>query len=195
MKLLLLVMFVALFLVSCEKIEGHLNVNRELALVNSKGMTHLLRAGTYTADVSTQSSRKFTLRLNNDSDERFFFKHAENIPDNGSFSIDSNSSGQPVDLKGEVSTVVKNSDYKSEFLTCSYRTAVQVCSPSPRGGMECRIEYRIIYGHQWVTYYIKETNRHVEMDISAANSSEVAADFRGDIRFFDRIITNEARCM
>lgn len=195
MKLLLPVMLIALSLVGCVKIEGQLNISKDLKLVNSKGVAHLLKVGTYSADIDAQSSKKFTLRLNNDSDEKFVFSHSGNIPNNGPFSISSKVSGQPVDLNGDVATVVKNSNTQSATQSCTYQVAVQVCYPDSRGGRICQIEYRMAYGTQWINFYDRETNQHVNLNVNAVNSPDVSADFHGDLGYVERIITNETRCM
>jgi hypothetical protein len=191
MKFFMPVLLAAMFLVGCEKIEGQLNITKDLKLVNSKGVTHLLKVGTYSADIKANTSKKITLRLNNDSDEKFVFEHNGNIPNNGAFSISSKVSGQPVDLSGDVTTVVTNSETRQGTESCTYQVPEQVCYPTgPYGGMSCSIQYRTVYGIQWITYYDRQTNKNVNLSVKTAAATDESADFHGNINFAERIVTS-----
>jgi hypothetical protein len=194
MKFLMPVLLAAFLLVGCEKIEGQLNITKDLKLENSKGVMHLLKVGTYSADLNAQSSKKFTLRINNDRDEKFIFEYNGSLPQNGPFYISSKVSGQPVDLFGTIATVVTKSEVRQTTRSCNYQVAVQVCYPNPRGGRDCRIEYRTIMGTQWISYYEKLTKQDVDLDVKAADATEVSADFHGDIAYAENIIVNETNC-
>lgn len=194
MKFLMPVVLAALFLVGCEKIEGQLNITKDLKLRNNKGDTHLLRAGTYSADIKANTSKKITLRLNNDSDEKFVFNHNGNIPSNGTFSIPSSVSGQPVDLSGSVATNVSNTGTRETTQSCTYQEPVVVCFPIPQGGMSCSTQYRTVYGQQWIRYYDRVTTKNVHLSVKAAASTDESADFHGDITFAERIVTGQSGC-
>jgi hypothetical protein len=195
MKFFMPVILAALFLVGCEKIEGQLNVTKNLKLVNSKGSTHLLKVGTYSADLSAKTSKKIVLRLNNDSDEKFVFEHNGNIPDNGQFSISSKVSGQPVDMSGDVSTVVTNSETREGTQSCTYQEPVTVCYPTgPNGGMSCSTQYRTVNGLQWIRYYDRQTNKNVNLSVKMALAADESADFHGNINYADRVVTSQSGC-
>lgn len=194
MKFFMPVMLAAILLVGCEKIEGQLNITKDLKLVNSKGDTHLLRVGTYSADIKANTSKKITLRLNNDSDEKFVFSHNGNIPDNGSFSISSRVSGQPVDLSGDVRTISTNSEVRETTQSCTYQAPVQVCYPAPQGGMNCQIQYRTVNGYQWIRYYDRQTSKNVNLSVKVSSAADESADFHGDITFIERVIMNQSNC-
>lgn len=195
MKIFMSLTLAAILLVGCEKIEGQLNITKDLKLVNSKGITHLLKVGTYTADISANTSKKITLRLNNDSNEKFIFVHNGNIPDNGTFSIGSKVSGQPVDLTGDVKTAVTNSETRQGTESCMYQVPEQVCYPSgPNGAMTCTIQYRTVSGMQWITFYDRQTTKNVNLSVKPAAATEESADFHGDIAYAERIITSSSGC-
>jgi hypothetical protein len=194
MKFLTPVLLAAFLLVGCERIEGQLNITKELKLKNNKGDTHQLLIGTYSADIKANTSKKITLRLNYDSDEKFVFKHDGNIPDNGPFYVPSSISGQPVDLTGVIATSVANSETRETTESCSYREEYQVCFPLPQGGMSCSIQYRTVYGTRWIRYYDRQTIKNVNLLVSAANSTETSGEFHGDISYAERIIINQSRC-
>lgn len=194
MKFFMPVLIAAFFMVGCEKIEGQLNITKELKLRNNKGDTHLLRVGTYAADIKANTSKKITLRLNNDSDEKFVFNHNGNIPDNGAFNIPSSVSGQPVDLSGTVVTNVTNSATRETTESCTYQEPVQVCYPVPQGGMNCSIQYRTVYGSRWIRYYDRQTTKNITLAVKTANESMESADFHGDISFAERIVIGQTGC-
>lgn len=195
MKFLMPVFVAAILLVGCEKIEGQLNITKDLKLVNSKGDTHLLKVGTYSADINAKTSKKITLRLNNDSDEKFVFAHNGNIPDNGTFTITSKVSGQPVDLSGDVKTSVTDSATSQGSESCTYQVPEQVCYPTgPYGGMSCSIQYRTVYGMQWITFFDRTTSKNVNLSVKVAGSADESADFHGNIAFSERIVTNSSGC-
>lgn len=194
MKFLAPLVLFALLFSACEKIEGQLNVTREFKLKNSKGDTHLIRVGTYSADIKPKTKDKITLRLNNDSDEKFIFRHEGNIPDNGTFTIPSSVSGQPVDLNGSVVTTVSNSEIRETVESCTYTEPVQVCYPAPQGGVNCTIQHRTVYGRQWIQYYDRQTFKNVHLNVMSSGSSLNSADFHGDIAYSDRIILRQSMC-
>lgn len=193
MKIFMPVLFAAFLFAGCEKIEGQLNITKDLKLRNNKGDTHLLRVGTYSADIKANTSKKITLRLNNDSDEKFVFNHNGNIPDNGPFSIPSSVSGQPVDLSGTVATQVSETDVREGTQSCTYMEPVTVCMPTPQGPT-CTVQYRTVYGIQWISYYDRMTTKNVNLSVKAATSVEESADFHGDIAYSDRIVVRESSC-
>lgn len=194
MKLIMPVILAAFLLVGCEKIEGQLNITKDLKLKNNKGDTHLLRVGTYSADIKANTSKKITLRLNNDADEKFVFNHNGNIPDNGAFNIPSSVSGQPVDLTGSVVTNVSETGTRETTQSCTYQEPVQVCYPMPQGGMSCSVQYRTVYGQQWIRYYDRLTTKNVILSVKAAAAADESADFHGDITFADRIVIGQSSC-
>jgi hypothetical protein len=193
-KLIIPVFLAAIFLVSCEKIEGQFNITKELKLINSKDKTHLLKMGTYTAELLEKSSKKIILRLSNDNNEKFIFAHDIKFPENGSFIISSKTSGQPVDLLGTISTIVTNSDISETTQSCSYQAPVQICFPIPQGGVSCSIQYQTVFGNQWIKYYDSQTSKNINLSLRELNATEESAEFHGDITYTDRIIINQSIC-
>lgn len=194
MKFLIPVFFMIFFFVGCERIEGLVTVSKDIKLKNSKGDIHLVRIGSYSADIKAKTSKKITLRLNNDSEEKFIFNHDGNIPDHGNFSIPSSLSGQPVNLFGSILKSVVKSDIKEATVSCSYQMPYQVCYPIPMGGMGCSVQYQVVYGYQWIRFYDVVTTKNIDLIIKAAENTEEAAHFQGDIVNNERIILNEGVC-
>ncbi len=190
MKFLISVLMVIFTLVGCERIEGLVTVSKDIKLKNSKGDMHLVQIGTYNADIKAKTSKKITLRLNNDSDEKFIFEHDGNIPEEGTFSIPSVRSGQPVDLFGSIKTVITKSNVNEAIVSCTYQVPYTICNP----GYGCVVQYRIYNGTQWMRYYDVTSTKNINLTIKAANSSQESGDFHGDIVNNDRIILNQSDC-
>ncbi len=195
MKTLLPLVAAAILFAGCEKIEGQLNVNKDVKIKTTKGVLRTVRVGTYSADIKANTKKKITLRLNNDSDEKYEFNVPDgSIPSNGSFAYNSNTVGQPVDLKGTVATVVTDSERRQTTESCQYQEPVQVCYPVPNGGVACSIQYQTRFGTRWIQYYDRKTDKDVSLTISAANTNDEAATFQGDVTWVERIVLSSTQC-
>lgn len=199
MKYLMPVLLAAAFLlVGCERLEGQLNITKDLKLVNSRGDTHLLRVGTYSADLRTSTfGKKIVLRLNNDADEKFNFLIPEGtkIPNNGSFKLTSAQIGQKVDLLGTVKTVSTDGPVREAVQQCTYTEPVTVCVPTgPNGQVSCSTQMRTVYGQQWMRYYDRTNHQDVVLSIAAAGAAEESAQFTGANSWVDRIVLSQMPC-
>jgi hypothetical protein len=196
MRKLLLPLMAIFLLAGCEKIEGQLNISKDVKLFNSDRVARILRVGTYSADIKANTSKKITLRLNNDSDEKYIFNLPEGskIPANGNFSFKAKEVGQPVDLSGSVATIISESDRMQSWRSCTFTERYNVCRPGPGGRPVCSTHTRIIQGQKLVTYFDRSTDKDVNLSISAEGSSEEVAQFQGDISWTDRIIVRETAC-
>lgn len=192
------VLLVAAFLfVGCERIEGQLNITKDLKLVNSKGDTHLLRVGTYSADLRQSTfGKKIVLRLNNDADEKFNFLIPEGsqIPNNGTFKYTAAQIGQKVDLTGTVRTVSTDGPVREAVQQCTYTEPVTVCYPGPQGQQICSTQMRTVYGQQWMRYYDRTSHQDVLLSIAAAGSADESAQFTGNASWVDRIVISQMPC-
>jgi len=197
MKFLMPVILAALVLVGCDRLEGQLNITKDLKLENSKGDTHLLKVGTYSADLRKSTfGKKIILRLNNDADEKFNFTIPKGtIPNNGSFKLSSSQIDQKVDLSGTVSTVSTDSPIREAVQSCTYTEPYTVCQPTgPQGQVACSTYMRTVYGSQWTRYYDRSSTQNITLSIAAAGSSEESAQFLGNASWVERIIVNQMPC-
>ena len=194
MKFLSAIFLASIFLVGCERIEGQLNITKELKLVNSKGNKQIIKVGTYSVDLAATSSKKISLRLNDNSKEKYVFIHNGNIPNNGTFAISSKVSGQPVDLSGDVKTVQTNSEIRETTQSCTYQIIYKVCVPLPQGGQKCSNETRTVHGREWIRYFDRLTTQNVNLSVKEVSTPVEVADFHGDLSYIDRIITHKSRC-
>jgi hypothetical protein len=196
MKKLFPLFIAAILFTGCEKIEGQLNVTKDLKLRNSDGVVKTLAVGTYTADIKANTSKKITLRLNSDNNQKYVMNVPDgSLPSNGSFAYKSDVVGQPVDVAGTVATAVKDSDRQRTTQTCTYQRAVQYCFPVPGGGMSCGVRYETAFGQQWITFFDRTTNKNVNLSIAAAGVAEESAQFQGEATWTDRMIVSQSQCM
>jgi hypothetical protein len=195
MKQIFSILVLSLMITSCEKIEGQLNVSTDVKLRNSDGVVTNLKVGTYSADIKANTSKKITLRLNNDNDEKYIFNIPDgSIPTNGNFNYKSDTVGQPVDLSGTVATATSDSARRQSTESCQYQAPVQVCYPTPNGGMACSVQYRTVYGTRFTTYFDRSTHKDVALSIAAANTTNEVAQFQGQMDWVERIVLNQSQC-
>lgn len=196
MKSLLPILAAALIFVGCEKIEGQLNVSKDVKLVTSKGENRTLRVGTYSADIKANTKKKITLRLNNDADEKFIFTLPEGsrIPANGPFAFRASDVNQPVDISGTVQTRVTDGPVREMNESCTYIEPVQVCYPTPNGGMNCSIQNRTVFGYKWIRFFDRRTDKDLSLSIAEMNVAGEAAQFTGDVAWIERIVLRESQC-
>jgi hypothetical protein len=195
MKTLLPLLVAAVLFAGCERIEGQLNVSKDVKLQNTRGNTRTIRVGTYSADIKANTKKKITLRLNNESDEKYEFNIPKgSIPTNGSFAYKSAVVGQPVDLSGTVATRVTDSGMRQGTESCQYQVPVQTCFPTPNGGMSCSTHMETRFGSRWIQYFDRTTDKDVALSIAVVNTSEEAAQFTGHATWVERIVTNATSC-
>jgi hypothetical protein len=198
MKFLVPVMSLVFLLSGCHnsQVDGQLNVTKELKLRAFSGDKHLIKVGTYTADLSPNGSTKIALRINNDNDERFNFAIPEGskIPDNGTVSFTAAQVNQAADVTVTVTTDVTNSPTQEGYTSCTYQMPTQVCFPIPNGGMSCSTQYQTVYGQQWTRFYDEVTKKNVTLNISEPATTEFSAQFIGNSNSVDRIILNQSPC-
>lgn len=198
MKYIMPVLMIAAFLfVGCERLEGQLNITKDLKLVNSRGEAHLLKVGTYSADLRQSTfGKKIVLRLNNDADEKFNFQipDGSKIPSNGTFKFSASQIGQNVDLAGAVKTVSTDGPVRESVVQCTYTEPVTVCYPGPQGQQVCSTQIRTVYGTQWTRYFDRSNTQDVTLSIAAAGATEESAQFLGNVSWVDRIVISQMPC-
>lgn len=197
MKFITALLFGLTFLVGCDRLEGQLNVTKNITLKSSKGETRTINVGTYTADFRVSTLGKhLNLRLNNDTNELYKFKlpKGTKIPDNGTVKLNADQVGQNVDLVATVKTDYTDSPTVEGYESCTYSQDYTVCSPGPYGPFDCRIYSRVIVGTQWVRYYNRTTNQDFILSIAQAGSTLEAAQFLAQDTRSERIIKNRSLC-
>lgn len=187
---------VALTMVACDRIEGTLKLDEAVTLTSTKGVKKTIAANSYEADIKLKSKKSITLRLSNDSDEKFEFKipSGKTIPANGTFTLTSKEVGQPVDLDGTVKTVVTKSGTFNGFESCMYTDYQTVCNSGPDGRPICTTIPVQRNGQEFVSYYIETVEKDVLLSIKKVGAVTPAGDFVGDIAYSQRVYTSRSGC-
>jgi hypothetical protein len=197
MKYLVPVMLIAILVSGCNsRIDGQLNVTKDIKLRVFSGDKHLLRVGTYTADLSPNGSSKIALRINNDNDERsnFAIPEGSKIPDNGTVSFTAAQVGQAADVVVTVATTANIGPTQEGYISCTYQMPTQVCYPIPGGGMNCSIQYQTVFGQQWQRFYDRTIDKNLSLKISEPASTEVSAEFIGNSSVSERVVISDSPC-
>lgn len=196
MKKLIGLLSLALLVVACDRIEGTLKLDEAVTLTNTKGVKKSIAVNSYNADIKLKSKKSITLRLSNDSDDKFEFKipSGKTIPSNGPFAFTSKEVGQPVDLEGTVKTIVTRSDTYSGWEMCQYTDYQTVCHAGPDGKPICTTVPVQRNGQEFVRYYVETVEKDVLMTIKNPGSANAAGDFIGDIAYSQRVYTSRSGC-
>ncbi len=114
---------------------------------------------------------------------------------NGSFSLLSEQSGQPIDIHGDIVTTESTSGSFTGTDSCTYQDWEMVCHtvgnpPTP----VCSHQSVTKYGRQYVEYYYQYTNTHLELTVQAPGSNYVLADYDGTRNAEDKIVTYRGEC-
>lgn len=197
MKYLLPVMLLAALVSGCKtRVDGQLNVTKDIKLRAFSGDKHLIRVGTYTADLSPNGSEKIALRINNDKDERFNFAipSGSKLPENGTVNFTAAQVGQAADINLTVVTSSSNGPINEAYSSCTYQAPVQVCYPLPTGGVNCTIQYQTVFGQQWERFYDRTTDKNVTLNLSEPAATEVSAQFLGNAISVQRVVISQMPC-
>ncbi len=197
MKYLVSILMATALLSGCKtRVEGQLNVTKDIKLRAFSGEKHNIAVGTYTADLSPNGSERIALRLNNDKNERFNFAIPSDvkIPDNGTLNLTSAQVNQAADVNINVVTVVTKSDIREEMTSCTYQMPVQRCYPTPGGGVQCSIYYETVFGQQWERFYNVITTKDLTLNLSEPAATESSAQFIGSSQTFRRVILGQSPC-
>lgn len=195
MKKMISLLAMGLLFSACNGIEGELAVNSSFNLKNSDNAQVTVKEGQYKAVVDQVSSKKINLKIEGYSSKFPILVPKNSIPDNGDFKVSSAVSGQPVDVAGNVRTDIKDAYTRRVLQSCFYQRPVQVCMPIPNGGVTCRVDMKTFPGSQWVDYRDRTTTREIVLNILAAKSENVVADFSGRAVMSERMIINQTPCM
>jgi hypothetical protein len=197
MKYLIPAILATLILSGCKtRVEGQLNVTKDISLREFSGNTQSIKVGTYTADLSPNGSEKIALRLNNDNNQRFNFAipAGSKLPDNGTVVYTAAQVGQAVDVLVSVNTNRYDTQVQEQTTSCTYQMPVQVCYPVPNGGVACSIQYQTVWGYQWQRFYDQITDKHVSLNIMEPGVADASAGFLGNSSTAQRIILGQSPC-
>ncbi len=170
-------LIVALFLVSCETINGNFTATESLSL--KKGSSSVsIPAGNYKASLRV-TTKKVKLDIG-DGNKYKFRIDPDAIPRrNGSVFFSAAEVEQPYDVNTTVRSTVSETDSRSGSESCSYQQPYTVCYPDNRGRTRCHTEYRTVYGYRQVQYRVRTTDKSLLIHLQSPGTEVSVASFEG----------------
>ena len=179
-----------LALVSCNELNGILDVQKNFILKTAKGDT-TVNPGSYQSALNIKKNKAVISVKGQSGDIKFEIKFNSNpnIPDNGQFIISKSESNQLFDIKGTNQTTVSRSKMKSTTESCTKPNNDVVCTPQgchPTGG--------VTWGQKRTDYYDQTTTRTTQFDLIDDSDVNGFAHFKGQQSDSQRIIVREGTC-
>lgn len=191
--------FCALAIVACSKTVDGLLTNKEALTFNVKKGASTIPAGRWNAQIKIVSKKEVQLAVaipgQNSAVEASFKvpKHVKLPQGNGTFELESQDSGQPYDVQGEVSSTHEDSPERWETEPCSYQVQHQVCNHGPNGPV-CWTEIYTVQGWRDSRYFVRDTVQKTELNLLNLNKTNVAGNFNATDRYSERIYTYQSAC-
>jgi len=185
MKKLLVILSALSFMVSCEQIDGNLQVLENISLKARKGFKSI-SAGEYKAEIKLKSKRKLRLEVNGN---KFTFKIPRKVKiptNNGTIKLTSSQVKQPYGINGSVQTEVERTATRYDWEQCSYQVPHTVCTVDGRGRQQCHTQYNTFYGRRDVRYHTRIEDKTLEIDL-ITEGGKVMASFTGEETYRHRI--------
>lgn len=194
MNRILVLLSMGFLMISCGGLEGTLSVNKSFNLMDRKGKTHQIDEGRYDVNLVYKESKH---RLNltfKETQETIEIQTPDNfvIPENGTFVLSSQDSGQSVDIKGEVETTQRRSQEMLDRQSCNYTGYEPVCTTGPNGQTSCTTAAVTKWGWQDVRYYNLETRQRLNSDFLERGYS--VGKFSADNTWVERRETYRGQC-
>lgn len=209
-----------LLLSACEtKLEGTINLSREL-IVNE---TIKNNGGDYPGGPSSRPGRweretertlkiqpgSWAMSVMPDGDRKVVFQVKDarkkmhsivlKVPrgglseNSGSFYWPSSVTGQPFDINGVLNTTITDSELMRDYREmCSYSRSELVCGPTGRGGQSCWTSWRTVSGTREVEFFNRTETRALDGEIFVAGLS--SGTFTADHAESSRVYTYEGVC-
>lgn len=199
---------IVLLSTSCLKLDGSLRVTESLSVkekygfLNLKTRTIKIDPATYSAVVKVKSDKNMVLQLESGKKTIDIPVKAEkdlNIPRDGKFTIAGSKIGQPFNINGVINTDYESSPETRTVESCtinSTRTECERVCDKATGKCErvCRDITISIDGHRDVIYHYSTVTRTLELELSKAGSSAVAATFNGRDTDTSKVYDMEGSC-
>lgn len=203
----------ALVLSACnEDYKGTISVQEQLSFTKKK-KTVTLPAGNYSAEIKATSKTNLQLEVVIDKKNKLEVdfkaeKGTKIIGADGSINLPSSMNQQPYDIVGRQDINIVNGPELDRVESCSYTDREWVCrnEKTPKkcapdgscvGGESrevCGMENVTKYGEQNVSYYDQDTTKTITLQLLAANSNSVAANFVGTHFKSEKIYTYKGVC-
>lgn len=190
MKKLILIAVSLFVLVGCEDMTGELKVATKFnAYVRNK--LKEIPVGNHETTLNIKKEKiTATVKVN---DEKLAVvlnvPNSVSLPENGPFTLTAAQSGQPFDTKGNVQTVITNSELQTGRESCQYYTDEPVCDQHG-----CTIQHVIRHGWKDTEYFEEVTDQKIQFITSDTQSGRSHSRFNGAQTTTKKKITFEGQC-
>ena len=205
-KNLLCGIVLALGLTACDPIRGILNVEQTLKILidepnNCNPLTPPCTSGKTAVDVNPgqyimklemSGKRAVQISLKTASQSvvaKLNINKGHTLPEQGPFSLLSQESGQPFDLKGSVSTARKDSARKRYHETCEIPYTDTICTPQG-----CTTRSGVRMGYRDIVYVDRTTEKNMKASLADTATKLQLATYEGSASSVQRIYISRGHC-
>jgi len=151
--------------------------------------------GQYTAKVSVNSGSQIEVQIKDTKTQTLMLQVPNNmtIPENGSFSVTSQQSGQPFDLNGVVTTTHQNSEVYRQRESCVVERWERECFETPHG-RQCSTVLRTYPGFREVEFYYIDSLQVLDIVLTSAATRSPLAHFKGDKQISQKRYAYQGQC-
>jgi hypothetical protein len=185
-------LIIALFLVSCETINGKFTVTESVRLKDGSRSVSI-PVGNYNASLRV-TTKKVKLEIGDGNKYKFQIDPNAIPQRNGSVFFSAAEVEQPYDVSTTVRSHVSETDSRSGSESCSYQQPYTVCYPDNRGRTVCHTEYRTVYGYRQVQYRVRTTDKSLLVNLLSPGTEVAVANFEGRDVNRERIYEYVGQC-
>lgn len=191
MSLRLTLVISAFFFMGCREIsfQGKLHVDEKLTVKNTDGQIVNLKAGEYPLNF-TASKRKVVMKVSKNLVFELLMPKNVQVPENGSVTFKSSTTGQPFDLYTEVKTTFQDSESIRDFEQCQAQRWETVCNPN--GCYQQSVTY---WGQRRVVYKNRSITRDLIAEFLAKNTNVQIAHSQSLNREVQKVYLSEGTCI
>lgn len=198
-KSLSFVLSLSLFAVGCKtEYKGRMDVFETLTPVVKKG-NKTLAPGSYDATLTIKNEDMAEIEVsvagrNNNPVLPFRLRGADLPRENGPIYIASSVSGQPYDLRGELSTIRTQGPLRRGNESCTEQVPERVCWRDRSGRVICETRWRTVYGTQNIEYYDLFTDTRVNASLEDPRAHQELARLSAADSSAERMVTYRSHC-
>ena len=186
-----------LLLTACnDPFDGVLSVKQPMNVLSNKKAVYV-PAGDSSARLEFASKTKINLTLEAAGKKTKLVLETPNklnFPEDGNFSFTAAELNQNFGATGGVARTVTMGDTVRGYEQCQYQRPETVCYPAGNHGeVQCRTEYRTVWGQQYVEYNDRTTHQDLTVNFVSPAGALYAA-FTGNRSYSERIYRVQDRC-
>lgn len=198
-KSLCSLLILSLFSIACKtEYVGQIEVLETLKPVVKKG-DKTIEPGTYKAELKFKRNDKAELEITksgrrNNPVLALNLKGAQIPRENGPFVVSSVISGQPFNMRGELTTNRTETPLQRGRESCQEQVPERFCWRDNFGRVYCETRWRTVYGSQDIEYFDRFTDSRIDADIESVQNPKMVARLSATDSSAERVVTYRSRC-